>query len=123
MRSLALCFMIVLSFMAATQGAAQSNAPQAATGLIYYDVATGHKYIKNADQSYREYSRRGILLRESVPNSLPLLTSNKYIREVGEDNYFLYQKNGYLSDEITVLPIGKHPPAGWTCLKLLVSSN
>ncbi len=102
---------------------AGETSPPSAAGDIYYDVATGHKYIKNTDHSYKEYSRKGVLLRESVPNTLPLLTSNKYIREVQDNCYFLYQKDGYPADELAVLPSHKQSPVGWKRIKMLVSSN
>ncbi len=94
-----------------------------ATCDIYYDVATGHKYIKNVDQSYREYSRKGLLFRESVPNTLPLLTSNKNIRKVPGNCYFLYQKSGYPAEGLTALPSNTQSPVGWKCVKMLVTSN
>lgn len=94
------------------------------TGKFYYDIATGHKYIKNpGTDTYREFSQKGKLLRDEVPNDLPLLVTNKYIRELKRDHYLLYQKVHYQKKELMILSPEQEHPNGWTCKKLLVTIN
>lgn len=94
------------------------------TGNFYYDVATGHKYIKNPGaETYKEYSKRGKLLRDSVPNNLPLLAKNKNIREMKQNHYLLYQKGNYQEKETMVLSPEQNHPNGWVCKKLLIAIN
>ena len=96
----------------------------AVTGNFYYDIATGHKYIKNpGTNTYREYSQRGQILRDEVPNNLPLLATNKYIREMKRDHYLLYQKVNYQRKELMVLSPDQNHPNGWVCKKLLITMN
>jgi hypothetical protein len=94
------------------------------TGNFYFDIATGHKYIKNpGTNTYREYSQKGKLLRDEVPNNLPLLATNKYIREMKRDHYLLYQKVNYQRKELMVLSPDQNHPNGWVCKKLLITMN
>lgn len=94
------------------------------TGNFYFDIATGHKYIKNPGaNTYREYSQKGKLLRDEVPNNLPLLATNKYIREMKRDHYLLYQKVNYQRKELMVLSPDQNHPNGWVCKKLLITMN
>lgn len=89
----------------------------------YYDVATGHQYIRNQDETFSEYSRKGRLLKSSVPNTLPLLVRGKHIRPIDENSYIMYRC--YKSNDFStmVLPASQtHPMNGWRCFKLL-SSN
>lgn len=119
---LAIIIFLILGFVsyAFAGDSAQGNV----TGNFYYDIATGHKYIKNpGTDTYREYSKRGRLLRSNVPNSLPLLVANKYIREMKQDHYFLYQKENYQKKELMVLSPDQNHPNGWVCKKLLIAIN
>jgi hypothetical protein len=94
------------------------------TGNFYFDIATGHKYIKNpGTNTYREYSQRGKLLRDEVSNNIPLLATNKYIREMKRDHYLLYQKVNYQRKELMVLSADHDHPNGWTCKKLLIAMD
>ncbi len=89
----------------------------------YYDLATGHQYIKNQDGTYSEYSRKGQLLKATVPKTLPLLVRGKYIRSIDIDSYYLYQRYKNTESFIMVQPASQpHPMDGWRCIKLL-SSN
>ena len=89
-------------------------------GKGYFDAATGHKYIKNDDGSYAEYTRKGQYLK-TVPSDLPLLTTSRNIHPITEDSYILYEttldgKKAYLS-----MPgFDAHPEDYKTC-KILVS--
>jgi|GEM_PF-3758026 len=96
----------------------------ALTGIFYYDIATGHKYIQNpGTNTYREYSQRGKLLRDEILNTAPLLATNKYIRKMKRDHYLLYQKVNYQRKELMVLSAEQKHPNGWVCKKLLVTMN
>ncbi len=102
--------------------ASDSKKPHA-TGESYFDVATGHRYIKNADATYREYSKRGKLFRASVSPYLPLLTTNRNIREIGQTCYLLYKRNKNHKTEILVLSPDQEHPVGWSIETILVSIN
>ncbi len=92
-----------------------------ATGAAYYDTATGHKYVKNPDETYTEFTKKGKLFRESVPNHLALLTTNKYIRDLEESCYLLYGRTVNRQPEIMVLPSTQEHPEGWKCKKMLIT--
>lgn len=96
---------------------------QMATAKSYFDVATGHRYVKNADSTYREYTKKGDLFRVSVSPELPLLTTNRHIREIGQDSCLLYQRNINRVTEIMVLPSDQEHPKGWSIERILVSMN
>lgn len=91
-----------------------------ATGEAYIDVATGHKYTKNSDKTYKEFSKKGVLLRKSVPNSLPLLTTNKYIRKISRDCYMRYEKNNNGIKESVLLTLNQAHPEGWLFKEVLI---
>jgi len=89
----------------------------------YYDMATGHQYIRNQDGTFSEYSRKGRLLKSSVPNTLPLLVRGKHIRSIDENSYIMYQRYKNNDFSTMVQPASQpHPMNGWRCFKLL-SSN
>ena len=91
------------------------------TGNFYYDIATGHKYIKNpGTNTYREYSQRGKLLNDEISNDVPLLVTNKYIREMKRDHYLLYQKVNYQREELMVLSPDQNHPNGTSPQIILV---
>lgn len=86
-------------------------------GEACFNVATGHKYIKNPDTTYREFSKKGVLLRDSVPNDLPLITTNKYIRETSMSYYLLYRRNNNGQKESLLLTLNHAHPEGWLLKK------
>ena len=113
---------VILGF--ASHSFAGDRKHSAVTGTFYYDIATGHKYIKNpGTNTYREYSQRGKLLNDEISNNLPLLAANKYIREMKRDHYLLYQKVNYQRKELMVLSPEQNHPNGWVCKKLLITMN
>ncbi len=85
----------------------------------YFDIATGHKYIKNPDTTYSEYSKRGKLLRSDVPNTIPLLVSGKYVHEVTKEHYLVYEKNQYTDTSQKILPASSRHPEGWQCRQMV----
>jgi len=113
---------VILGF--ASHSFAGDKKHSAVTGNFYFDIATGHKYIKNpGTNTYREYSQKGKLLRDEVPNNIPLLATNNYIREMKRDHYLLYQKVNYQRKELMVLSPDQNHPNGWVCKKLLITMN
>lgn len=122
--SIVFVLFFVLFFGFSSQAFSGEKVHKEVTGHFYYDIATGHKYIKNpGTNTYREFSQRGKLLRHDVPNTLPLLVSNKYIREMKRDHYLLYEKVKYQKKELLVLSPEDNHPNGWVCKKLLVTMN
>jgi hypothetical protein len=110
-----LIFLIISGFT--INAFALENEKVVASGDAYFDIATGHKYIKNSETTFIEYSKKGKLLKNSVPNDLPLLTRSKYIREIRQNWYFVYQKRqgGIMIKQ--VLPASHGHPEGWSCEK------
>lgn len=93
------------------------------SGKAYYDTATGHKYIQNDDLTYTEFSKRGKILRENVPNTTPLLVSGKYIIEVKPDHYLVYERRDNTRVIQQVRPASERHPEGWHCKQLVSAVN
>ncbi len=87
----------------------------------YFDVATGHKYVTNQDNTYTEFSKKGKMLRKDVPNNRPLLVSGKYIRPMDPGCYLVYEKGGGNRMERKILLSSRDHPKDWRCRKLLFS--
>jgi len=124
MNKLTVVIIIAIILGLGTHSFAGGKKQSAVTGNFYYDIATGHKYIKNpGTTTYREYSQKGKLLKDEILNNLPLLANNKYIREMKQDHYLLYQKVNYQRKEFMVLSPEQKHPNGWTCKKLLIAMD
>ena len=108
---------MALSFVPVTF--AGNHAPSKATADAYFDIATGHKYIRNQNITYTEYSKQGKILRTGVPNTLPLLVSGKYIREIKTDHYLLYTKRLSNDKVQKILPALTGHPNGWKCEQIV----
>ncbi|MCP4721890.1 MAG: hypothetical protein GY860_20710 [Desulfobacteraceae bacterium] len=92
---------------------------QIATGEAYFDVATGHRYIKNSETTYAEYSQKGKLLRTDVPNTQPHLSTSKYITKIDRGYYMVYEKKQNQMIVQQILPVANGHPKGWRCKQLL----
>jgi hypothetical protein len=88
-------------------------------GEAYFDVATGHRYIKNSDTTYAEFSKKGKLLRTNVPNTQPHLVNSKYITELTHESYLVYEKNSAEGITQQILPATTRHPEGWRCKEIL----
>ncbi len=91
-----------------------------ATAPGYFDSATGHRYYKTSSEIYSEYSKTGSFLK-TVPSDLPLLTKNRNIHPVGNDNYILYQRSILGKKDYMALPGYEKHPKGWKAEKALIS--
>ncbi len=89
----------------------------------YFDSATGHKYIKNANSTYNEYSKKGKLLKDAVPCTQPHLSKSPYILPIEKNCYILYEKTGAPGKNQLVLPATSKHPDGWRSRKLFYSSD
>ncbi len=87
----------------------------------YFDVATGHKYIKNSPNTFAEYSRRGELLKASVLLSRPVLSENKNIKPITGECYILYEKSKGQEREQLLLPAGNDHPQGFYSMDVFYS--
>ncbi|THB78226.1 MAG: hypothetical protein D3926_13730 [Desulfobacteraceae bacterium] len=94
-----------------------------AVGPAYFDTATGHKYLRNQDNTYTEFSRRGKVLKTSVPNTLPLLVSGRNIIELNKDSYLVYEKGFSSKTEQQVLPSWEKHPDNWQCKDVLFTAD
>ena len=85
-----------------------------ATADGYIDLVTMHRYIKNSDGSYNEYTRRGTFFKTVSPD-LPLLLQRDHVKPVQKNCYFLYVKKR-LSEKDQAMVIKSAPeshPEGW----------
>lgn len=99
-----------------------SNSPKQVAGCeSYFDTATGHRYVKNSETTYAEYSQKGKLLRTDVPNTQPHLCTSHRIVEIHPDLYVVYEKK--LADKTLqqVLPVSEKHPEDWCCKKVLMA--
>jgi hypothetical protein len=114
------CFIIIFLFWGINTAAIGAESTKnMAMGEAYFDVATGHRYIKNSNTTYAEYSKRGKLLRTDVPNTQPHLAKSNYITELTHESYLVYEK--YLNEGVVqqvLLASDKHPE-GWRCEAIL----
>lgn len=90
----------------------------------YIDTRTGYRYIKNGQDSYAEYSKRGQYIRE-VPNDLPLLTRSLRVMPIdGRSCYILYEKYRDGKKVYMSLPADEeHPKNGWEAENVLTASS
>ncbi|MFN2358016.1 MAG: hypothetical protein ABR534_09785 [Desulfotignum sp.] len=92
-----------------------------ATADGYIDLITMHRYIKNSDGLYDEYTRKGAFFK-TVPADLPLLVQRDHVVPVENNCYFLYVKK-QLSGEDQAMVLKSAPeshPEGWLLEKALV---
>lgn len=110
---------ILLFFAMAGFSLGSDNSKPVASCDSYFDTATGHRYVKNSETTYAEYSQRGKLLRTDVPNTQPHLCTSGRIVEIDPDCYVIYKKrqNGEILEQ--VLPVSSKHPEGWRCKKVL----
>jgi hypothetical protein len=86
----------------------------------YIDLATMHRYVKNSDGTYSQYTRKGEFFK-NVPADLPLLTSRSHVVAVQDHCYFLYVKRELSGEKRTLLTSMPVPhPEGWLLDKALV---
>ena len=91
------------------------------SGAVYFDTATGHKYIKNSNATYSEYSQKGKLLRSNVANTQPNLSTGQNIIEIDDAHFMVYEKKQNDMVVQQVLPVSNSHPQGWRS-KLVVST-
>lgn len=92
-----------------------------ATAQRYFDSATGHLYVRNPDNTYTEYSKRGSVLRTNVPADQYRLVHGKWTHAVGENHYLMYEKSSAGEIETVAIPVTNGPLVGYNCEKLLYS--
>jgi hypothetical protein len=115
-----ICFIIVFWFCGINVSAIGfESKKQLVVGDTYFDTATGHRYVKNSETTYAEYSKKGKCLRTDVPNTQPHLAKSRYIIEMDNESYLVYEK--YLSGGIVqqILPASSKHPEGWRCKQVM----
>jgi hypothetical protein len=86
---------------------------------MYYDVKTNHKYIENNDNTYSEFTQKGVLLK-IVRTGSRSLTDHPYIRPISNNTILLYKKkNTDGNPNFRVLYADKPHPKGWYLDKAL----
>ena len=113
------CFIVIFLVLGINIAIGAENTKVIAKGDVYFDEATGHRYIKNSTTTYAEYSQKGKLLRTDVPNTQPHLAKSKYITELPNESYLVYERN--LTEGIVqqILPVSNKHPEGWRCKEML----
>ena len=88
---------------------------------IYIDLATMHRYIKNPDGTYSEYSRKGKFLQTVSPD-MPILTDRSHVVPIKGDCYLLYVKKQMTAQNAPMMlkPAEESHPEGWLLKKALV---
>lgn len=99
----------------------QGTQPKA-TAKAYLDLATGHRYIKNADDTYTEFTRKGDVFKTNVPNTQPHLASSKYITQIEEDSFLVYTQYKNYKPVVKILPSSASHPEKWKCKKEVLVS-
>ncbi len=99
----------------------KSNEKPSVDAPLYFDSATGHQYVKNLDNTYTEYSKRGYVLRTDVPADQHNLLYGKWTHAVGKGNYLVYEKTANGEIMTMTLPANNEPRVGWNCKQLLHS--
>ncbi len=102
--------------------AGQTERPLA-TASGYFDIKTGHKYIQNSNGSYTEFSRTGKLLRQDVPNTMPLLVSKKFVHPIEVSHLMVYKKRVSGTVQHLVLPASQPHPENWRCRAMVISGK
>ena len=87
----------------------------------YVDLVTMHRYIKNSDGTYDEYTRGGEYFK-TVSADLPLLLERSHVVPITKNCYLLYVKKGFLKQDKDVLlkSAPESHPEGWLLEKALV---
>ena len=119
MKQMVYFFIIFLTIAFTATVTAGEYSFQPAQANAYFDIATGHKYIKNLNTTYSEYAKSGKLLRSDVSNTMPLLVSGKYIHEVTPDHFLVYEKKLNSGMSQKVLPASSRHPKGWRCKQMV----
>ncbi|MFO7884318.1 MAG: hypothetical protein R6U68_05805 [Desulfobacteraceae bacterium] len=92
-----------------------------AVAPMYVDLITKHKYVRNADNTYSEFTRKGEFFKKISPDQ-PHLAQNRYVVPVPENCYLCYSKNKYLENTASmVLKSSQSHPEGWYLENVLVS--
>ena len=119
--------MTLVLFTAAAWGdgletnAADKSNPGIASSDMYVDLATMHRYVKNQNGTYSEYTRKGKFVK-TVPADLPLLSSRDHVVPVTDDCYLLYvnRQRADSDDTMVLRPVSSPHPSGWLLEKALV---
>ncbi|MEX1298281.1 MAG: hypothetical protein AB1Z38_11780 [Desulfotignum sp.] len=88
---------------------------------IYIDLATMHRYVKNPDGTYSEYSRKGEFFQTVSPD-MPILTDRPHVVPLRRDCYLLYVKTRMSAQNAPMIlkPAEESHPEGWLLEKALV---
>ena len=88
----------------------------------YFDMATGHKYVKLDSTTYAEFSKKGEFLK-NVPSNLLLLINSSNIYPIPDKSYILYERAAVGTSDHKLIPNEMDHPKGWKAKKICVSLN
>ncbi len=115
---------MILFFMGiAGNGICYDKQKSIATGSTYFDMSTGHKYTKNSDNTYTEYTRTGKVFKTNVPNTQPHLSSSKYVTQIEEDSFVLYKSYNNYKPTLSALKMSDPHPTGSQSIQVLISAK
>lgn len=84
------------------------------TGKTYYDEITNHRYVKVDNDTYAEFTRKGVFFKNVSASQLHLVKS-PYVHPIDSDGIFLYVKQNPGKKEYLTRPAHASHPEGW-CL-------
>ncbi|MFH2059506.1 MAG: hypothetical protein ABIJ59_11475 [Pseudomonadota bacterium] len=117
-------FILIISILAiGVNGFSYENQKTMATGIAYFDIASGHKYLKNSDNTYTEYTRKGEVFKSAVPNTQPHLSSSKTVDQIPENAYMVYKNYKKDKPVLQVLKTSAPQPAGSLSMQILISAK
>ena len=117
-------FIIITFVLGITvNGFSYDNQKTVVTGDAYFDMATGHKYIKNSDNTYTEYTRKGEEFNTSVTATQPHLSASKYIASISEESYMVYKKYSNYKPVFEIFKTTNPHPADTQAIQMLFSAR
>lgn len=121
MKKFVLFTIIAVFFIDLSNGFAMEANLSEVSGDAYFDNATGHKYVKNQESTYTEFTRKGHLFKENVPATQPHLNSKRYMIKLQPNLYVVYKGYKTNREVFQVLPASVQHPEGWQSVRTLSS--
>ena len=89
----------------------------------YIDLRTKHVYVKKADGTYDEFTRKGVFFK-NVPADFTLLLTGEGIYPVSQNSFLLYSRKKHLPEQqFMILSAQASHPQGWSLETALVEPD
>lgn len=116
-------FLITIFVAVCTNGICYERQKSEATAKTYFDLSTGHKYIKNADNTYTELTKKGKVFKTAVPATQPHLCSSPYVVTVPDSAYMVYKNFDNYKPVYTIRKVSEPHPEGARSMQVFVSAK